>query len=246
MGETGVPVFVALDVPDAVAARRVVEQLGDAGTHYKVGLELYLATGAGFVRELVEAGKHVFLDLKFHDIPNTVKAAVRQAAQTGAEFLTVHALGGATMLTVAQAAAQEAAQTANARREAVKLLAVTILTSHAASDLEAIGLASTDASAGVLRLAQLAADAGLHGVVCSPREVQSVRTATGLAAMVPGIRPRTATADDQRRVATPAEAVRAGASYLVVGRPVLRAQEPRKALLAIQEEVSGALAHKGE
>lgn len=232
--ERSVPVFVALDVASAEQAQNVVARLGSAGTHYKVGLELFLIAGSRLVSELVDQGKQVFLDLKFHDIPNTVRAAVREACKLGVDFVTVHAQGGQSMLE----AAQESAYAASVGgRQQTKLLAVTMLTSLAPADLYAIGQKSADPQAVVLQLATLAQTAGLHGVVCSPQEVQMIRDNTNLAAMVPGIRLKQAAADDQQRIATPAEAVRAGASYLVVGRPVLQASDPLHALLTIQAEI---------
>ncbi len=233
-----VPVFVALDVDHADKARQVVQTLGDAATYYKVGLELFLAAGSGFVTELVDQGKRIFLDLKFHDIPNTVRAATREAAKLGVDFITVHALGGKDMLMAAQEGVQQGSDLADRN---TKVLAVTILTSHAVADLAAIGLKSPDPKENVLNLATLAEQARVHGVVCSPHEVAMIRANTGLAAMVPGIRPAGASANDQKRAATPSDAVRAGASYLVVGRPVVQAPDPKQALLAIQEEIDLAL-----
>ena len=240
---SAVPVFVALDVNDVDKARDMVRQLGDAGTHYKVGLELFLSAGRRWVSELAEQGKRVFLDLKFHDIPNTVRSAVREASQLGAEWMTVHALGGYAML----AAAKEGAEAVTGgRTHSVRLLAVTLLTSHAPADLQAIGLKSSDPQEGVLKLASLAQAAELHGVVCSPQEVRLIRHHSHLAAMVPGIRPQDAASNDQHRIATPAEAVAAGATYLVVGRPILQASDPLQALLSIQSEVQGALQNREE
>ncbi len=233
--EHSVPVFVALDVASGEQAQDMVARLGSAGTHYKVGLELFLAAGNRLVRELVAQGKHVFLDLKFHDIPNTVRAAVREACQLGVDFVTVHAQGGQSMLEAAQESAY--ATSADSGHQ-TKLLAVTMLTSLAPADLYAIGQKSADPQAVVLQLATLAQAAGLHGVVCSPQEVQMIRHHTSLAAMVPGIRLKQSVPDDQMRVSTPTDAVRAGASYLVVGRPVLQASDPLQALVAIQAEIS--------
>jgi orotidine-5'-phosphate decarboxylase len=232
--ERSVPVFVALDVASGEQAQDMVARLGSAGTHYKVGLELFLAAGNRLVSELVAQGKHVFLDLKFHDIPNTVRAAVREACKLGVDFVTVHAQGGQSMLE----AAQESANAVNQNRtQQTQVLAVTLLTSLAPADLLTIGQQSDDPEQGVLRLAKLAQAAGLHGVVCSPQELQIIRQQTNLAAMVPGIRMQQANTDDQQRVATPAAAVHAGASYLVIGRPVLKAHDPLQALLTIQAEI---------
>lgn len=228
------PVFVALDVDSASKAQAIVAELGAACGHYKVGLELYLATGAGFVEELVTAGKQVFLDLKFHDIPNTVNAAVREAARLGVEFMTVHALGGSAMLQAAVAGARAGSRP---DKDVPKVLAVTLLTSHAPEDLLAIGLGNADPEFGALRLARLAEAAGVHGVVCSPNEVAKIKSETRLAAMVPGIRPTDSERNDHSRAATPAEAVKRGANYLVVGRPIVQAADPLRTLLAIQEEI---------
>ena len=232
------PVYVALDVPEADDARRIVALLGGDATHYKVGLELYLAAGGAFVEELAGLGKSVFLDLKFCDIPNTVAAAVRQAARLGADLLTVHATGGGEMLRAAVEAAGEV-------RTSAGVLVVTALTSLGAGDLAEMGFASASVAEHVLRLAGMAQQAGAHGVVCSAHESAALRSAfPALARLVPGIRPQGASAGDQVRMATPEDAVQAGADYLVVGRPVTRAPDPLFALRALQDDVAAAAAKK--
>jgi orotidine-5'-phosphate decarboxylase len=226
---------VALDLPDAKQALALVDSLGDTCQWFKVGMELYYAAGNSLIRELRERGFDVFLDLKLHDIPNTVAGAVRSATQAGASLLTVHASGGAAMLT----AAAEAASVPGAP----KLLAVTVLTSMDANELAGVGVTASPAEQ-VLRLAKLAKAAGIDGMVCSAEEVNTLRTETGPQTMlvVPGIRPAGAAVEDQRRIATPAIAITQGASMLVVGRPITRATDPTAAARAILEEIAHALA----
>jgi orotidine-5'-phosphate decarboxylase len=226
--------IVALDAPDAERARALVLQLGESVRFYKVGKELFTAVGPEIVRELVGNGKKVFLDLKFHDIPNTVAAAVRSAAALGVSLLTVHASGGAKML---QAAAEAAAQSP----AKPTVLAVTVLTSLGSEDLEEIGVAGI-AEAQVLRLAALALQSGCGGVVASAQEAARLRQSlgTGFALVTPGIRPAGADAGDQTRVVTPEAAIRAGADYLVVGRPITAAPDPSTAARAILREIEFA------
>lgn len=227
--------IVALDAPDATHALELVDRLEGSCQWFKVGLELFTATGPSFLEQLTKRGHSVFLDLKFHDIPNTVAGAVRSAAKLGARMMTVHALGGPTMLSAA--------------REAVaglpnppELLAVTVLTSMDASQLKAIGVQDPPARQ-VERLAQMGLDAGLRGFVCSPEEVGALRARTGPEGVlvIPGIRPEGAAMGDQKRVATPAEALQKGASYLVVGRPITQAPLPAEAADAILREMTQAL-----
>lgn len=221
--------IVALDVPDRAAAARLVERLGDAGDFYKVGLELYTAEGPDVVRWLRGLGKDVFLDLKFHDIPNTVRGACRSAARLGVRLTTVHAYGGPTML----AAAVEGA--AEQGGGGCGVLAVSVLTSHGAADLgAAVGREIPDVTAEVLRLAGLARAAGTHGLVCSGHEVGAVRAAhgAGLAPLVPGVRLAGDAVHDQARVVTPEAAAAAGARYVVLGRTVTAAADPVAALAA--------------
>ncbi|HTU50978.1 MAG TPA: orotidine-5'-phosphate decarboxylase [Acidobacteriaceae bacterium] len=227
--------IVALDVPTATQARELAAQLRGTCRWVKVGLELYLATGTAMVEELTAQGFSVFLDLKFHDIPNTVAGAVRSAASMGASLLTIHAAGGPAML---RAAAEAAAATKNAPQ----LLAVTVLTSMDKEQLAAIGIETTAADQ-VLRLARMAVDSEIHGLVCSPEEVALLRHDLGAQPrlVVPGIRPAGAAFGDQKRIATPADAIQAGASQLVVGRPITQAADPAMAAQVILDEIATAI-----
>jgi len=226
--------IVALDFPSATQAMRLVNQLDDRCMWFKVGLELYLAAGGSIVTSLRERGYNVFLDLKLHDIPNTVASAVRAVSPLGASLLTIHADGGAAMLA---AAAEAVATTPNAPR----LLAVTVLTSMDARQLNGTGVRDTPAVQ-VLRLAKLAASAGIDGLVCSSEEIQQLRAELGAEPflVIPGIRPAGAAVSDQRRVATPASAIADGASMLVVGRPITQAADPAAAVEAILAEMTPA------
>ena len=232
--------IVALDVATAGEALALARALGDSCRFYKVGSELFTAAGASVVHALQdELGADVFLDLKFHDIPNTVAGAVRSAAALGVRLLTVHGSGGRAMLL----AAQEAAQAAAARGNACDLLAVTVLTSFDAASLGAAwGREGVEVEREVLRLAADAAAAGLHGVVCSGAEAAAVRGAHGdrLALLVPGIRLAGGSAHDQRRVMTPAAAQAAGARYLILGRAVTAASDPRRAMQTVLTELASA------
>lgn len=226
-------VIVALDVASREEALETVGLLGPSATFYKVGLELFSSAGPDAVRDLVAQEKRIFLDLKLHDIPHTVAAAVRAAADLGAELLTVHAGGGRAMMEAA----------AGAAREGLRLLGVTVLTSLSASELEEVrggGLQSLRDE--VLRLGGLVRDAGLDGVVASAREAEPLKRRFGRAFLVatPGIRLEGGAVHDQARVATPADAVRAGADFLVVGRAVTGAQDPRAALKAVLRSVEDA------
>ena len=223
--------IVALDFPDVSAALACVDALGSAIAWYKVGLELYLAAGAVIVSELKQRGHAVFLDLKLHDIPNTMAAAVRSLAHLQPDLLTVHAAGGRAMLTAA-------AQAAHALPQPPQLLAVTVLTSLDAAALTEVGVAATPA-AQVLRLGELAQQCGIEGLVCSPEEAASLRKSLPHVLLVtPGIRPAGAATGDQRRIATPRAALDAGASMLVVGRPITTAANPRAAAEAILSEMA--------
>lgn len=216
-------VIVALDYGSGSEALRLVERLGDAADFYKVGLELYTRAGPALMRDLTGQRKRVFLDLKLHDIPNTVVGAVRAARDLGVELLTVHTSGGRPMMEVAaQAAGGE-----------LKLLGVTLLTSLSPSDVEAVwGRSIGSLREEVVRLATLARDSGLTGIVASPQEAQAVKRRLGKEMLVvtPGIRLPGGETHDQARVATPAQAVRAGADYLVIGRAVTGAADPAAAL----------------
>ena len=222
--------ILALDVADAEAARHLVTRFAGRVGLFKVGSQLFTAAGPAFVSEVVASGEKVFLDLKYHDIPNTVAGAVGGAARLGVALLTVHALGGREMLEAA-AGALPAMGT--------RLLAITVLTSHDDRSLDALGLGGGVGDS-VRRLSLLARDAGADGVVASPHEVALVREACGpdFLIVTPGIRPRGSAPGDQARAATPAAALAAGADYLVVGRPILEAPDPEAALAAILEEVS--------
>jgi len=226
---------VALDYPDAEAALRLVDSLDNTCQWFKVGMELYYAAGNHFVHLLRNRGFDVFLDLKLYDIPNTVAGAVRSVTQSGASLLTIHASGGAAMMT----AAAEAAQAPGSPR----LLAVTVLTSMDASELTGIGITASPADQ-VLRLAKLAKQSGIEGMVCSAEEVAAVRAATGPETLlvIPGIRPAGSAIGDQKRIATPADAIANGASLLVVGRPITRATEPAAATHTILTEIEEQLA----
>ncbi len=226
--------IVALDYGSADEALALVRRLGDRCRFYKVGSELFTAAGPQVVRALIDVGAEVFLDLKFHDIPNTVAGAVRTAAALGVRLLTVHASGGAAMLR----AAQEAASTGMGD---CRLLAVTVLTSFDAAGLaEAWGRDRVEVESEVVRLAGEAAAAGLHGVVCSGAEAGAVRAAHGhrLALLVPGIRLAGGSSHDQRRVMTPAAAQAAGARYLILGRAVTAAADPSRAMSTVLTELA--------
>ena len=227
------PIIVALDFPDAAGALAVAQRLTPDTCALKVGKELFTAAGPALVRELVDRGFRVFLDLKFHDIPNTVAQACAAASRLGVWMLNVHASGGAAMLAAAREAVDRAA--AGTGRAKPHLIAVTVLTSLRAADLAATGVADAP-EAQVLRLAKLAQANGLDGVVCSSREAASLRAACGpqFLLVTPGIRPAGADAHDQARTATPSEAIAAGADYLVIGRPITQAPDPQAALLSIQ------------
>jgi orotidine-5'-phosphate decarboxylase len=220
--------IVALDVPNAKAAQDLMGRIGDSAVFYKVGLQLFTAEGPGFVAELARSGRKVFLDLKLHDIPNTVAHAVQSVRGLGASMLTVHASGGAEMLKAAVEAAGPQ----------LGVLAVTVLTSLNDQRLREIGVAGRTTDQ-VLLLAALAQTAGCRGVVASPQEVSQLRQAlgNGLAIVSPGIRPSGADKNDQQRIATPREAIRAGASHLVVGRPISDANDPAQAVEAILAEM---------
>ncbi|MBB5329270.1 orotidine-5'-phosphate decarboxylase [Tunturiibacter gelidoferens] len=224
---------VALDYPDAYQAMKLVDSLGQTCQWFKVGMELYYAAGNDMIRQLRDRGFDVFLDLKLHDIPNTVAGAVRSATKAGASLLTIHASGGAAMMT----AAAEAAKAPGSPR----LLAVTVLTSMDAAQLAGTGITASPADQ-VLRLAKLARQSGIDGFVCSAEEVASVRAATGSDALlvIPGIRPTGADIGDQKRIATPTQAIAQGASMLVVGRPITQAADPGAVAENILDEIAQA------
>ena len=218
-------ICAALDVPDLAAAEKLAGKLAGHVGLFKVGLELFVAQGRAAVEVVRKSGLPVFLDLKLHDIPQTVESAARAVSALGVDYVTVHASGGSEMIRAARRALPR-----------TKLLAVTALTSLAVEDLDAVGL-SRDA---VPRLAKLAIGAGADGVVCSAQEVATLRNLLGPSAIlvVPGIRPKGAAAGDQRRTGTPAQAVRDGASILVIGRPLRDAPDPAAAADEIAREIA--------
>lgn len=227
--------IVALDVADVASAAALVERLYPTVTLFKVGLQLFTAEGPRAVDAVQKNGGRVFLDLKLHDIPNTVAGAVREAARLGVQMCTLHASGGRSML-------QAAAQTVAGNGSPMQLLAVTVLTSLDAQGLEEAVGSTLDIAAHVVRLASLAREAGLDGVVASPHEIGLLRTTLGpsMQLVIPGIRPGWSSADDQRRVMTPREAAIAGADYLVIGRPITAAADPVEATCRILDELKAA------
>ena len=224
--------IVALDVSSAAAAQKIVAAVGDSAFCYKVGMQLYTAEGPQLVRDLVASGRRVFLDLKYHDIPNTVAAAITEAARLGVSMLTVHASGGGEMLRAATEAA--------AAVPALKVLAVTVLTSLDDRDLDKLGIHGRVQDQ-VLRLAALAIANGCQGVVASAREASELRSELKdeFTIVTPGVRPAGAKWGDQARVVTPAEAIAAGATHIVVGRPITEAADPGSEARAILSQMSG-------
>lgn len=224
--------IVALDVSSAAAAQKIVAAVGESASVYKVGMQLYTAEGPRIVRDLVASNRKVFLDLKFHDIPNTVASAVREAASLGVHMLTVHGSGGGKMLQAAADAAK-----ANPNSSPI-VLAVTVLTSMDKSDMNSVGVAGTVADQ-VVRLARTAIQSGCGGVVASVQEAALLRKELGgnFAIVTPGIRPAGSAIGDQARVATPAEAIAAGATHIVVGRPITGAGDPEKTAREVVAEM---------
>jgi orotidine-5'-phosphate decarboxylase len=221
--------IVALDVPSLDAAQAVVARLGDAVTFYKIGYQLAFAGGLDYAPKLVQSGKRVFLDLKLHDIGNTVAAGVKSLSRLGASFCTVHALPQVMRAAV------------DARENGLRILGVTVLTSLSDADLAKAGYAATVRELALLR-AEQACEIGMDGLVCSSEEVGMLRERVGnkLVLVAPGIRPSGAAAGDQKRTATPERAIGAGADYLVVGRPIIEASDPKAAAQAIVAEIAGA------
>ena len=222
--------IVALDLPGVRDAQQMVERLGDSVSFYKVGYQLAFASGLAFVDELIRGGKQVFLDMKLHDIENSVSKGVESVARTGVTFLTVHAYPQTMKAAVAARAGSQ-----------LKILAVTVLTSYDDIDLAEAGY-SSDVDALVARRAQQAHDMGIDGLVCSPEEASPLRLAVGndMLFVTPGVRPEGSAHGDQKRVATPGQAIRAGADYLVVGRPITEAADPKAAAEAIIDEIAQA------
>jgi orotidine-5'-phosphate decarboxylase len=236
---TNVPkdrIIIALDVKDKDEAAAVVSGLMDART-FKIGLELFTAEGPALFKKLKVLRKDIFLDLKLHDIPNTVAGAARAAVRHGVQMMTIHTSGGREMMARAAEAARDTAEAEKLPKPL--LLGVTVLTSLRAAELGEVGM-NPDVAAQVLRLAGLAKAAGMDGVVCSPQEIEIVRKEFGreLLVVTPGIRPAWAAAQDQKRIMTPAEAVAKGADYLVIGRPITGASSPADAFRRIVEEIN--------
>jgi len=230
------PIIVALDFPTETEAWQMVELLDPARCRLKIGKELFTRAGPGLVRRVIDGGFDVFLDLKYHDIPNTVAAACSAAADLGCWMINVHASGGRAMM--------DAACERLAHRHARPLLvAVTVLTSMDEAAVGEVGFGA-DPHSLVLRLAGLSQECGMDGVVCSAHEIQSIKRRCGekFIAVTPGVRPQGRGHDDQLRVATPAQAIDAGADFLVIGRPITRAKDPAAAIDAIYAEVSGSRA----
>lgn len=227
--------IVALDVPDRATAMNMTEQLAGHVGYFKIGLELFTREGPGLAKEIRDRGEKIFLDLKLHDIPNTVRGAVRSACRLGVHMLTIHASGGSKMLS-------EACQEALASESPPLLLAVTALTSLSEDELKKLGVTGS-MERWVERLAELAQSSGMKGIVASSKELPMLRRKFGneLEFVIPGIRPAGTAIQDQSRTATPAEAIRAGADYIVVGRPILQAPDPAKATDSIVEEIRSAL-----
>jgi orotidine-5'-phosphate decarboxylase len=231
-------IIIALDVGTKREALALAEELKEARV-FKVGLELFTAEGPALLEEAVRMGKKPFLDLKYHDIPNTVAGAVRSATRNGVHMLTLHTSGGKEMMAAAARAAQE--ESARTGKGRPILLGVTVLTSLKDEELRRIGFAHTVADQ-VLRLAVLAKDSGLDGVICSPHEIEIIKKECGgeFLVITPGIRPAWAAAQDQKRIMTPAEALGKGADYLVIGRPITGATSPHEAFLRVLAEIMGS------
>ncbi|MCW8889015.1 MAG: orotidine-5'-phosphate decarboxylase [Gammaproteobacteria bacterium] len=226
------PIIVALDFPSKKQALELVEKLEPNRCRLKVGKEIFTREGPQLVEELQKRGFDVFLDLKYHDIPNTVAAACRAAADLGVWMVNVHALGGQKMM-------ETAAEALSSYGQRPQLIAVTILTSMGSEDLIKIGLPES-AESNVLNLAKLAEESGMDGVVCSPKEVTALRASRGadFQLVTPGIRPEWAAKGDQNRITTPAQAIEMGSNYLVIGRPITGADKPMDALAKIEQELA--------
>src|SRR5262245_44683589 len=230
---------VALDVPDRAAALRLVEKLSGVVGMFKIGSQLFTAEGPGLVRDIVKAGERVFLDLKFHDIPNTVAGAVESAARLGVSIVNVHTLGGTEMM---RAAAHAVGDRGLLWITRPAVLGVTVLTSMDKSDLADVGI-SSDLRTEVVRLATLARDSGLDGIVASPQEIRLIReciTAENFIILTPGIRPAWSAKRDQKRIAAPADAIRDGADFIVIGRAITGSSDVRSAAQRIIDEISNS------
>ena len=222
-------IFIALDFPTAAQAMELVNRLGDEASSYKVGLQLFCSEGGSIVKQLSEMGKNVFLDLKFHDIPNTVAGAINSVSQLGANVMNVHCSGGMEMMKKAREAADECG--------GLTVIGVTVLTSLDDENLKDMGYAHTTEGQ-VLLFARQAKEAGLNGVVCSPKEIEIIRSEVGddFLLITPGIRPAWAAKGDQKRITTPSAALKKGASALVIGRPITAADDPVEAMRKIIAE----------
>ena len=225
--------IVALDVNSRQEAVEKVKAIGDAVDFYKIGLELFTAEGPDVVKAVKDLGKRIFLDLKFHDIPRTVERAVKSGGKLGVDLMTIHSVGGKAMIKAAADAAAEFGE------KGPKILAVTVLTSLDQGDLADVGIVGRTPADQVLAMAKFATENGAHGLVCSPKEVGTLSKTLkpGTLFITPGVRPAGAAVGDQKRVATPAEAVRDGSTHLVVGRPILAAEDPVAAARAILAEI---------
>lgn len=228
--------IAALDFPTVEAAKKAVEEIGDAVAYYKVGMELYYAAGNDMIRFLKEHDKKVFLDLKLQDIPNTVASALKVEARLGVDMINVHAVGGKKMMEAAAKAVKETAEELGVERP--KLIAVTILTSMDEEQFADLNYKNTIPEQ-VVALAKLAKAAGLDGVVASPKEAAAIREACGpdFLIVTPGVRPAGSALDDQSRVTTPAQAFTNGSTHIVVGRPIMKAENRKQAAEAIVEEI---------
>ena len=228
-------IIVALDVNTKDEAIDRIKLIGDSVNFYKIGLELFTAEGPDVVKAVKDLGKKVFLDLKFHDIPRTVERAVKSGAALGVDLMTIHSIGGKAMIKAAAEAA------ASFGEKAPKILAVTVLTSLDQSDLADVGIAGRTPAEQVQAMAAFAIENGARGLVCSPKEVGALSKSlkAGTIFVTPGVRPAGAAVGDQKRVATPADAVRDGATHLVIGRPILCADDPQAAAAGILAEIEG-------
>jgi orotidine-5'-phosphate decarboxylase len=239
-------IVVALDVSDRASALSLVEKLSGLVGMFKIGLQLYTAEGQSLVREIVEAGEKVFLDLKFHDIPNTVAGATKSILGLGVSLFNVHTLGGAEMMRAAADTVKafhpsnDDSQSGISNKPSV--LGVTVLTSMSTADLASVGV-NLDVESEVVRLATLARDAGLDGVVASPREIRLIRERVATDSFIilaPGIRPAWSATGDQKRIATPASAIADGANFIVIGRAITDSDDPRAATERILEEIASS------
>ena len=234
------PIIVALDVPKANEALELAEELGPFVGAFKIGKQLFVSEGPDVVRKLKAKGAQIFLDLKFHDIPNTVAKAVQSAIDMGVDMLTVHTAGGSEMLVAAENASNEKAKILGI--DSPLILGVTVLTSMDDANLEELGI-QEGTQGQVVRLAKLAASSGLRGLVCSPQEIKLLREELGdeIQLITPGIRAVSNPADDQKRTMSPAEAIKIGASWLVIGRPITLAANPRAAAIDILNSIDPEL-----